>query len=107
LRLFGSHFYQFRYEDLMAQPWEEMCKIWQFLDAKKPDKKTHTALVDEMKTNPDKDWQHEKSGSLAQYIPKSQQGSWKNLFTSRDKEIYKQIAGELLIKWGYEKDLNW
>lgn len=107
LKLFGSHFYQLRYEDLMVQPWDEMCKVWQFLDADKPDKKTHAALLDEMKTNPDKEWQHEKSGSLAQYIPKSQQGSWKNLFTSRDKEIYKQIAGELLVKWGYEKDLNW
>ena len=33
MRLFGDHYYQFRYEDLMAEPWEEMSKIWKFLGA--------------------------------------------------------------------------
>ena len=67
----------------MAEPWEEMSKIWQFLDARKPDKKFREALQDEMSTNPDKDWQKEKSGDLAQYIPKSQQGSWKTYLQQR------------------------
>lgn len=107
LRLFGDHYYQFRYEDLMAEPWDEMCKIWQFLGADKPDKKLRATLDTEMTSNPDKEWQHEKSGDMAQFIPKGQQGSWQNLFTAKDKELFKQVAGEQLIKWGYEKDLEW
>ena len=107
LRLFGDHYYQFRYEDLMAEPWEVMSKVWKFLGAGKPDKKLREILQAEMSANPDKDWQKEKSGELAQYIPKGQQGSWQNLFTARDKALFKQAAGELLVKWGYEKDLEW
>jgi LPS sulfotransferase NodH len=107
LRLFGDHYYQFRYEDLMADPWEEMSRIWKFLGAEKPDKKLRETLQAEMSANPDKEWQKEKSGNLAQYIPKGQQGTWQNLFTARDKALFKQVAGELLIKWRYEKDLEW
>lgn len=107
LRLFGDHYYQFRYEDLMTDPWEEMCKVWRFLGADKPDKKLKATIESEMAANPDKDWQQEKSGDLAQYIPKGQKGNWQTLFKARDKEIFKQVAGELLIKWGYEKDLEW
>jgi len=34
-------------------------------------------------------------------------GDWRNYFTARDKEIYKEEAGELLIRLGYERDLDW
>lgn len=106
-RLFGDRYFQLRYEDLMSQPWENMCSIWKFLGASKADKKLHEALDTELAANPDKDWQHEKSEDLAQFIPKGRQGSWHNLFTEHDKSVFKQVAGELLIKWGYEKDMEW
>jgi Sulfotransferase domain len=34
-------------------------------------------------------------------------GDWKNVFSDRDKQIYKKEAGDLLIQLGYEKDSNW
>ena len=34
-------------------------------------------------------------------------GDWNNYFTERDKQIYKEEAGELLIRLGYERDLDW
>lgn len=34
-------------------------------------------------------------------------GSWKNYFTQEHKQLFKKIAGDLLIKLDYEKDLNW
>ncbi len=34
-------------------------------------------------------------------------GDWKNLFDERDKEIYKEEAGELLIRLGYENNGSW
>ena len=34
-------------------------------------------------------------------------GSWKEHFTLDDKEIFKRVAGQLLIDLGYEQDLNW
>lgn len=32
---------------------------------------------------------------------------WRNLFTQNHKDYFKEVAGQLLIDLGYEKDLNW
>ena len=34
-------------------------------------------------------------------------GSWKTYFTPKIKEVFKSVAGQLLVDLGYEKDLNW
>lgn len=34
-------------------------------------------------------------------------GEWKKHFTDEHKAIFKEVAGDLLIKLGYEKDHNW
>ncbi len=34
-------------------------------------------------------------------------GEWKKYFKEEHKQVFKQVAGKLLIKLGYEKDLNW
>lgn len=38
---------------------------------------------------------------------KGQIGGWKEVFTEEHKEIFKEMAGDLLIYLGYEKDYNW
>jgi hypothetical protein len=38
---------------------------------------------------------------------KGQIGAWKNEFTENHKKLFKEIAGQLLIDLGYEKDYNW
>lgn len=34
-------------------------------------------------------------------------GGWRKSFSDRHKEIFKDLAGDLLIQLGYEKDRNW
>lgn len=34
-------------------------------------------------------------------------GDWKNHFTNENKDLFKSIAGELLIELGYEQDTDW
>ena len=34
-------------------------------------------------------------------------GSWKTTFNQRQKEVFKKVAGQLLIDLGYEKDFDW
>jgi len=34
-------------------------------------------------------------------------GEWKKHFTEEHKKIFKEVAGELLVKLGYEKDNDW
>ncbi len=41
------------------------------------------------------------------HLRKGKNGDWKNYFSEVHKEIFKEIAGETLIKLGYEKDMNW
>lgn len=33
--------------------------------------------------------------------------SWKQYYSDKNKETFKEVAGDLLIKLGYEKDYNW
>jgi hypothetical protein len=34
-------------------------------------------------------------------------GAWKEHFTSDHVRAFKEIAGQTLVEWGYEKDLDW
>lgn len=34
-------------------------------------------------------------------------GGWKQHFTDKHKKLFKEVAGDLLVKLGYEKDNNW
>jgi hypothetical protein len=34
-------------------------------------------------------------------------GEWKKLFTAGHKKIFKEVAADLLVKLGYEKDHDW
>jgi sulfotransferase 6B1 len=38
---------------------------------------------------------------------KGQIGSWKKYFKPEHKRLFKEVAGQLLIDLGYEKDFNW
>jgi hypothetical protein len=106
-RLFGENYFALRYEDLLDQPFDEMSKFWKFLGVKEIDPLFEKTLRDEMSTNPDEEWQSKRNEDIASFLPKGQAGNWRRLFTEKDKAAFKEVAGEMLIKWKYEKDLNW
>jgi hypothetical protein len=106
-RLFGDHYCSLRYEDLLEQPFEELKRLWEFLGVKKIDEALQEKLKDEMASNPDEEWQARRNEGIASFLPKGHAGNWERLFTARDKLLFKELAGEMLIKWNYEKDLNW
>ena len=47
--------------------------------------------------------QPHKSGTFR----KGQPGNWREHFTPANKQLFKEQAGDLLIRLGYEQDLNW
>ena len=106
-RLFGKAYFGMRYEDLLAQPFEEMSKLWKFLSVQSVDPSLDSSLRAEMSTNPDEEWQSKRNEGIASFLPKGQAGNWARLFTERDKAVFKEVAGEMLMHWKYEKDLNW
>jgi hypothetical protein len=106
-RLFGENYFDLRYEDLLTQPFDEMGKFWKFLAVKNIDPSLEKILRDEMSSNPDEEWQSKRNEGIASFLPKGQAGNWTRLFAEKDKSVFKDVAGEMLVKWGYEKDLNW
>ncbi len=101
-RLFGENYYEFRYEDLLATPFEEMKKIWALFGIEIDDN-LDDAIKAEISSNPDQTWQKERNESIADFLPKGKAGNWQNIFTARDLVIFNEIAGEMLEKWKYEK----
>jgi hypothetical protein len=106
-KLFNENFISLRYEDLLAQPWEQMRRLWSFLRVDTSLPNLQDLLTAELSSNPDKDWQKQKAGDLISPLQKGKSGSWRDLFANRDREVFKSIAGNLLIELDYEQDLNW
>ena len=105
-RLFGKNYYSLRYEDLLAHPFDQIQQLWAFLGVQ-ADRALEKTVIDEMSSNPDEEWQAKRNEDISSFLPKGQAGNWQRLFTARDKSIFKEVAGEMLVKWNYEKDLNW
>jgi LPS sulfotransferase NodH len=103
--LYGDQYHVLKYEDLLARPFETIAAVWQFLGVNADG--LEDTVAEEMDQNPDADWQRNKAGDLVASLEKGKRGSWEELFTARDKRIFKEIAGEALIAWGYEKELDW
>ncbi len=106
-RLFPGSFLALRYEDLLRDPMEELAKLWRFLGAKRPGKPLEQAVAAEMASNPDEEWQSKRNEDIASFLTKGQAGNWRTLFTPSDRSTFKQLAGDALVKWGYEQDLSW
>jgi hypothetical protein len=106
-KLFGENYFSMRYEDLLNKPFFEVTKLWQFLGVTDITGSLVEAVKNEMGSNPDEEWQTRRNEDIASFLPKGQAGNWQRLFTERDKSLFKEIAGEMLIKWKYEQDLNW
>ena len=106
-RLFQKKYVALRYEDLLSDPFGEMTRLWNFLGVKKVNKTLKKEIQAEMASNPDEEWQEKRNGDIASFLPKGHAGNWQRMFTTRDKEVFKEVAGETLVKWEYEKDLNW
>ena len=106
-KLYDGNYHTLRYEDLLTNPFEEMKKLWAFLGVKEISNSLEAGVKTEMSSNPDGEWQAQRNEGIASFLPKGQAGNWQRLFTTRDKSLFKEIAGEMLMRWGYEKDDNW
>jgi hypothetical protein len=106
-RLYGRQYHFVRYEDLLENSFAELTRVWRFLGVKKISKLLDRQIKLEMGSNPDEKWQAERNEGIASFLPKGQAGNWQRLFTEKDKSVFKEVAGKALVKWGYEKDLNW
>jgi glycosyltransferase involved in cell wall biosynthesis len=99
---FGKNYYSFRYEDLIDNTVEEMLKIWDFLGVKAEFPEHQDLILKELDKNPDADWQRYQERDLVANIKKGRSGTWQELFTEQDKELFLEVAGSTLEAWGYK-----
>ena len=104
-QLYRERYLSLRFEDLLSQPWAEMTRLWSFLGGATDISGLKEKLSQEMTQNPDADWQREKAEGLAQSLVKGRHGSWRDVFTPQDKQIFHQIAGETLESWNYDLEI--
>jgi hypothetical protein len=106
-RLFKAKYLSMRFEDLLKAPFREMTRVWKFLGAPQMERILERRIQTEMRSNPDEEWQARRNEGIASFLPKGQAGNWERLFTDRDRALFKEIAGPMLVKWKYEKNQNW
>jgi len=106
-RLFGKNYLSLRYEDLLLDAMEELSKLWRFLGVKKTPKSLEMNVKQELLSNPDQEWQEKRNGAIAPLLLKGQARNWERFFSERDKAVFKELAGEQLVDWGYEKSPVW
>jgi len=101
---FGENYYSFKYEDLIANTTDEMDRIWAFLGISQSFPEKEKLIQGEFISNPDADWQRHQERDLVANLKKGKSGSWRELFTEQDKEVFLEIAGDTLADWGYKTD---
>jgi hypothetical protein len=104
--LLGENYAEVRYEDLLERPEEEVGRLLRFLGADDASETVQRCIEKASFESWTKGRERGHEESTA-FLRKGVAGDWENVFTERDKEIFKEVAGDLLIKLGYEKDGDW
>jgi hypothetical protein len=104
--LLGSDYTEVRYEDLLERPNEEVERLLAFLgvdtDERLVDQCVSSASFEKLSRGRERGQEDPSS-----FYRKGIAGDWKNHFTEEDRRVFKEEAGQLLIRLGYEEDLDW
>lgn len=95
-----------KYEDMLARPVSVIAEIFTFMNVSTDDMLVNKVVNETSFENVSGG---RKPGEEDQnsYFRKGIVGDWINHFGDKEKAIIRQIGGEEIIRWGYEKDLNW
>jgi len=95
----------YKYEDFLQDPDGTLGKVIHDLGVEVSAPRIRSAVEsntkEKFKRSLDKTFQHNT------FVRKAMAGDWKNFFGAAQIDIFKQIAGEMLICLGYEKDPDW
>jgi len=101
--ILGKNYHHLQYEQLLDDPYQEMTTLWEFLGVDPTAPGLAEALRSELSRNPDADWQRQKAGEIGNALEKGKSGTWREMFTERDRQIFREAAGDALAAWGYEE----
>nr|MDQ3317951.1 sulfotransferase [Actinomycetota bacterium] len=105
-KLLGDNYAEVRYEDLLERPEEEVARLLAFLGADSGAEAVKRCVGAGSFERLSKGRKRGEE-DVTSFFRKGVAGDWKNAFTERDKEVFKEEAGELLVQLGYEGDDGW
>lgn len=103
----NPNIYCIKYEDMLTKVHDEMAKLFdhKFMEFNISTQTIRKAVNSYSFENQTKRRPGEEN--INSFLRKGVSGDWKNHFNNQAKEVFKRHAGDLLIKFGYEKDKNW
>ena len=104
--LLGDNYTEVRYEGLLERPEEEMTRLLGFLGAEAGEE-TVSHCVNSASFEKLSKGRRRDEEDATSFFRKGVAGDWKNVFTARDKQVFKEVAGGLLIRLGYEENDHW
>lgn len=107
-----SDFLLVRYENLIMNPKEQLCRMLNFvgieLSESNIDRAIQLSSFENMRhVESEKGRPYKKLEDVNQFLRKGEIGNWKQLFKDEDKKIFNKKEGNALIQSGYTADLNW
>jgi len=100
-----------RYEDLLSKPEVELRKIANFIGIQRSDEVISNAVevsrFDKMREIDQTKGRKYNLTGTKDFVRKGKAGTWQEEFSREDIEFFKENAGDLLIRLGYESDLDW
>jgi hypothetical protein len=103
--LLGENYAEVRYEDLLARPEEETGRLLRFLGADAGEETVRRCV--ELSGFERSAGRRRGEEDATSRLRKGVAGDWRNVFTPDDRRIFKEAAGELLVRLGYERDADW
>jgi hypothetical protein len=104
--LLGDRYTEVRYEDLLERPHREVERLLGFLGVDTRESVVERCVVSASFEKLSRGRERGQEDPTSFYR-KGVAGDWKNHFTQEDRRVFKEEAGGLLIRLGYEEDLNW
>jgi hypothetical protein len=104
--LLGANYAEVRYEDLLERAHEEVARLLGFLGADAGAEVVRECVEAASFENLSGGRERGEEDSSS-FFRKGIAGDWRNVFTERDRQIFKEAAGDLLVELGYEDDHDW
>lgn len=104
--LLGENYTEVRYEALVERPETEMRRLLTFLGADH-DRETIQRCVEAASFERLSEGRARGEEDPSSFFRKGVVGDWRNVFSERDRRIFKETAGDTLVRLGYEEDKIW
>jgi hypothetical protein len=105
-KLLGDNYTEVRYEDLLGDTLGELRRLLEFLGARS-NIRVLRLCVNRAKFDNMSGGRERGEEDPAAFLRKGVAGDWKNVFSEREKQIFKEEAGGLLVELGYEANHDW